>query len=242
MGLRHPSLLFLILFPLLLGGVDAHARLGIISPYVTRGKQEFFADGYYTLGSDSGDLRQRATYGLGLDDRLQLFGRVVADRDHSPKDFLRQAELGGKYELTDGLGWPVDLAIYASALFNYESAHSRGYQLRLLMGKKHDRVSITSNLMLTNDFGNGIEHGLAEFRWRGVYGLGEDSPYAVGGEYFGKFGTPERLMFDRAQEHLAGPLLSYRFNDAATGDLGMLFGLSDNAPDAMLKWRVSFSF
>lgn len=230
-----------LLLTVLLQG-NAYARLGIITPYVQKGKHELLTDGYYTLGAASGDIRQRVTYGVGMTDRLQFFGRAVMEEDDSSRGLLRQTELGGKYELTEKGVWPLDMGIYASALFNYDAPHSRGYQLRLLMGKELGRMSYTSNLMLTNNFGNSWDDGAVELRWRGMYTLAEGSPYAVGLEYFGKFGSAGHMVVSRAQEHLAGPGLVYRFSNAASGELGVLFGVSDAAPDAMLKWRLSFSF
>lgn len=230
-------LLLILLFPDV-----AHARLGIITPYVHKGKHELITDGYYTLGAASGDIRQRVTYGVGMTDRLQFFGRAVAEDDGSSRGPLRQTELGGKYELSEKNAWPLDIGIYASALFNYDTPHSRGYQLRLLMGKEHGRASYTSNILFTNNFGNDWEDGAVEWRWRGSYRLSEASPYAVGLEYFGKFGTAGHMVASRDQEHLAGPGLSYRFSDTASGELGALFAMSAVSPDAMLKWRFSFSF
>lgn len=114
---------------------------------------------------------------------------------------------------------------------------------RLLLRRQDGPLDLVANLGLEHELGENTESGLGgDLRGSARLWLLDNGHLAPAIDYLGKTGPIKDLDgFDR-QDHRVGPALYGDFDNNIAFDAGLLFGVSDNAPNQTLKLNVRYSF
>lgn len=109
----------------------------------------------------------------------------------------------------------------------------------LLLGKKTENFQYLGNFIaereVGEDSGDDTEYGM---RFSGAYKMSDH--FKPGLEWFSEFGDFDN-DFDE-QEHQFGPVVYGHIGEKLGYDAGVLFGVSDEAPDAVLKLNLEYHF
>lgn len=228
-----------------LAALPAYATKDVSSPTVSKGKLKFEARSGFEIDdtSVSRDNRFRQTY---------LFEYGVTDW-WSTRLNLKFTHLdGGTYDYTAG-EWENKIQLF----FEKKDGFSAGF--KVVYGITDD-----NGIPDTFEIKSMIEKNFGDFRARGNLGmlwLVEDNAsrtatlnaalqglvkvnadFSAGIEWFGEFGEVNNIPAFDMQDHLLGPVFTYKINDVWALEAGYLFGISDTASDGLFKFFVKGTF
>jgi hypothetical protein len=231
----------------LAGGEAAALEDKVYSPYVEGGVAEFEARGHRTFdGRADKDDEQNQKYELGYGVtswwQTVLFGEVTKE----PGADLRYSATAWEniFQLTDPGKYWADLGLYAEYAHSHLAGQPDELEMKLLVEKNVDPVTVTANLIFNRELGSGAGKGVGfEYAVRVNYPWKRELQFGVEA-----YGEPGRLTgFDAVQDqgHIIGPVLSGRFNlGTAPGvlgyQLGYLFGVTDGSPRGTVKWMLEY--
>ena len=221
-----------------------------------------YADDFkvYSPRVEKGEFAAEANLNYSFDHREEqdgYFSQVVGG-EYGVNDWW-QTELAGEFEKENGdnnklnnIKWEniiapwkpgenfVDAGFYAELEKSTHSEDPNNFEAKLLLEKNIDRFVNTANLKLEHEFGNNAEDkwgsGLA---WRTKYRYAES--FEPGFEYHADFGRFDDGQSFNDQEHLLGPVAEGKFGKVKY-DAGVLFGVSDSAPDTTVKLNLEYEF
>lgn len=239
MILKNKRLLLAASALLVVTASPAFATKTVTSPYVTKGKATVEWRGGYETDDDEDDLfKTRNQFSYGFTDfyeaKISVDTRNDEDGDFSDFDIENKFQLLPKGEYFIDLGLRLD---YTHSLNG--SADEIGG--KILFAKKTGKIAHLLNLETGREVGEDSSDD-----W--TYGLSYGVSYpltdtlSLGGEWYSDFGTFEDDSdeFDE-QDHRVGPVL-YGTAGQFKYQTGVLAGVSDSAPDALIKAIVSYSF
>jgi long-subunit fatty acid transport protein len=220
--------------------IKVHATKTITSPYVHKGERAVEWKGGYAVDDDSNDnWKMEAAASYGVTDYWETeFGVAGGDEGDDEDAEFRALIWENKFQLArPGIFW-VDPGVK----IKYErklQGDPDEIQAKLLFAKQIGKFSNTANMSIErevgedseDDFGYGFAYGLA-------YEHSEDLAYGL--EWYSDFGNFEDDFDD--QGHQVGPVA---YGDALglfEYEAGVLLGLSDAAPDALIKLVAEFEF
>lgn len=222
---------------LIVAAVPAHATKTITSPYVTEGQASIeWRGGYETKGEgdDSWKMRSQFSYGFTryYDLKVSVDSRLGDDAEFTDVDFENKFQLAPKGELFIDTGLRLD---YTRAL----NGDADEIGAKLLLGKQTGDVAHLLNLEAGREIGEDANN---EWNYGLAYGASVpvNDMLSIGGEWYSDFGNFEDGW--SAQSHLAGPVVYGKAFDKVSYQFGVLAGLSEAAPDALVKTTVRYSF
>lgn len=145
------------------------------------------------------------------------------------------------FQLTPHGTWPVDVGIkidYAKSLLG--EADEIG--AKLLLEKEIGQFTNISNIGIAREIG---EDSGDDNEYNFAYGLSYNvnETFAIGGEWHSDFGTLENDSDDfDEQSHRVGPVAYGEIGHGVHYETGVLFGVSDEAPDAEIKAVLEYEF
>lgn len=145
------------------------------------------------------------------------------------------------FQLAPKNAWPVDVGLK----FDYAHSIDGGANEiggKLLLAKDVGQFTNVANIGLAREIGEDSED---ENEYNFAYGLSYNvnESFAIGGEWHSDFGTFENDSDDfDEQSHRIGPVAYGEVSEGVLFETGILFGVSDEAPDAEIKAVLEYEF
>lgn len=138
-----------------------------------------------------------------------------------------------------GENW-MDVGFYAELEKARDSNEPNNFEAKLLLEKEYDKFDNTVNLIAGHEFGphhsDDTESGFAlQTRYR------LDRMFEPGLEYYAGLGPIDDMGAWKNQEHQFGPVAEGKIGKVRY-DAGLLFGISDAAPDTTAKLNLEYEF
>jgi hypothetical protein len=219
----------------------------VYSPYVEHGVLEFEARGHRTVddrADKDNEQNQKYELGYGVTSWWQttVFGNVTKE----PGADLRYSATAWEniFQLTDQGKYWADLGLYTEYAHSHISGEPDELEVKLLVEKNVDPVTVTANLIFNRELGTGAGKGVGfEYALRVNYPWTREVQFGV--EAYGEPGRLTGFAAVNEQEHIIGPVLSGKFNlgnmPGALGyQLGYLFGVTDASPRGTVKWMLEY--
>lgn len=236
---RKAGILLTALAAGLLTAGPAHATKKVYSPLVEKGELEVEVRGSYDMDSrDSKDGAQKQKYAIGYGFTDWYFSEIYGEIERGAADghfTFTSVEWENRFQLTEQGEYILDAGLYFAYEASLEDKKADKIEAKILLEKSLHRFTHTANLIFKKEILGAknlknTEGGLAwgsRWRWREYL--------EPGVEWHGHFGEWNDLPSLSQQTHQVGPVF-YGKVGAIKYDIGYLFGVSDPAPEGMLKW------
>lgn len=231
-----PIVLALVMFP-----VAAFAAPTITSPYVSEGEAAVEFKGGYEFGDDDADddsweTEASVSYGVTSfwETKLAIEAEGAEDED---TEFSKLA-FENKFQLAPKGALFIDPGLKIEYARNLEGGPDE-IEAKLLLSKPVGDFSNMANFGIAREVGEDSED---DFSYSLSYGLAyawtED--FQLGVEWYSDFGDFDN-DFDE-QGHQFGPVAYGDIVEGLEYEAGLLFGVSDAAPDFALKAVLEYEF
>jgi len=223
---------------------QAHATKKVYTPYVEKGEVELEYRGRYEIDDDSnvdGKWVQKVAAGYGATE--YWFTEIYLEFEKSGKSGS-EAELAGiewenKFMLTQPGEYWADVGVLTEIVYNTSGGADKG-EVKFLLAKDVGKFSHATNLILEREFGEDAGNDTeAGFAWRSKYRYSKK--FEPGVELHSSFGSISDGGSYSEQKHIAGPVAYGKIGPVGY-DVGVLFGISDAAPDATLKAILEYEW
>ncbi len=191
---------------------------------------------------DSPDrYQQRLHINYGLSETFDL--RLITKQEQREGGHLeyRATDAEIKWQLfedeTDGFDGSVKLA------YSMADGDDGADSARLFWLYQISRYGFTfrHNSLLGTQLGSDAEHTpTAEMRWQAMANIWQH--HSLGMEMFNNLGAVDDWAGYNAQGHRIGPVLKGKLSEDVSYQTGLLFGISDDAPDIGLKFFIGTRF
>jgi hypothetical protein len=219
----------------------AHGVSTIYSPYVHEGEAAVEVKGSYKINEDDSDEDSFAgemTVGYGLTHFWQM--EAGAELEHNDEDDTRVTALvwENKFQLAPEGALFVDPGLkieYEKSL----TGEADEVLARLLLAKRIGKFTNLSNINFGREVG---EDSSGDWEYGFSYGLSynHSETFSYGLEWHSDFGDFEGDYSE--QEHRVGPAVYGQLAEGIPFEAGVLFGVSEHAPDAELKAVIEYEF
>ena len=220
---------------------SAFADFNIYSPYISKGKVKLQSRTEYSVDDDDkvdGSFEQYLEAGYGVTDHWYLEAGVAL-KDKPSKDLeTDNLMLQSKFELGEKGQYFVDAGFKVVYKHN-TTGDADTLKAQLLLAKDIGKFKGLVNLDVEDEVGeDSKDRQKFKAAMRAQY---MHSPYFQPSiEYFANF---KDTTYDfEGQEHMAGPVVFGKITDSLKYEAGSLFGVSDKAPDAVLKLNFVYKF
>jgi high-affinity iron transporter len=224
---------------------EAHAAHVVYSPIVETGEKAIELRGDYDVDDDDAlDGGQAHKLDLEWAPYSRWLTEAVFEVEREPGEDLELTELAWEnvLQLTDQGRYWADFGLLAEYAHSLEDDGADAVELGLLGQKDFGRSQARLNLLFERDLDSGAEVGM-EYRWQYRYRLSERAEPGL--EMYGGLGEWGHSGSLDDHEQQIGPALFGKFH-AADGALryeaGVLFGLTNVAPDATVRFLLEYEF
>ena len=224
-----------------LPAAPARATLRIYSPNVEYRELELeWRARYESDAREALDGRQVHKLAVGYGVLPRLFLEVYGELERSVEDEfeLEAVEMEARIQIFEPGQYWLDAGLHVEYEMPVEAGGTDELVFQVLLEKGHGRLLHRTNLRLDRDLESGAKVG-SGLAWGSRLRLGPSLEPGV--EYHARFGPLSGGTPFAAQAHLLGPVI-YGKLGRVKYDLGYLFGLSDAAPDGMVKWIIEVEF
>ena len=224
--------------------IKAQASKKVYAPYSEKGEVEIEYRSGYDIDANSdkdGAWKQKFAIGYGISN--YWFTEIYAEFKKSGKkdaefDF-NSIEWENRFLLTEPGKYWLDFGLLTELKYNVSGGADKG-ELKFLFAKDVNKFTHLANVILEREFGeeagNETEVG---FAWSGRYRYKPYFEPAI--EIHSNFGSlSDGSSFDE-ETHQFGPVAYGKLGNFKY-DAGVLFGISDNAPDATLKAIIEYEW
>lgn len=227
---------FLILFP-----SNAHATKKVYTPYVEKGELELESRTGYDIDEDSdvdGAFKQKLAVGYGVTDYwfTEIYGEWEKEGKKGANTEFTAIEWENKFQLTNPGEYWADFGGILEYVHDTNSGRDK-VEVKGLVAKDVGKFSHTANAIVERKVGGGAsaktEYGTA-FNSRYRY----SKNFEPGIEMYNDFGDFAGDFDDH--KHMIGPVAQGKILNNIGYDAGVLFGVSDAAPDATLKLILEY--
>lgn len=214
----------------------------------------------YSPHVEKGEIAAEANLNYNFDHRDETDGYFsqVVGMEYSPTAYWK-TELSGEIEKEQGtnnqltnIKWEnvispwkaneniVDAALYIELETAAKKDEPNNFEAKLLLEKDIDKFANIANIKVQHEFGTNSADS-----WGSGLALSShykyDQKFEPGLEYYGDFGNfSDKLSFNE-QEHSFGPGVQGKIGKVKY-DTGLLFGVSDAAPDTFAKLNLEYEF
>ena len=239
------ALFMALSFGLLNFSSDAWATKKVYSPHVEQGEVEIEARGSYDFDdSDEKDGKQKQKYALGYGVNAWWFTELyfaVIEKSKGKDWEYESIEWANRFQLSEPGEWFVDTGLYFAYEFGVADEANDKIEGKLLLQKDLGDFVHIANLILESEVGGDAEEALeGGVAWSTRYRF--QKWLEPGVEWHSDFGELGEGSSFEEQKHQLGPVIYGKIGDHIKYDVGYLFGVSDGAPDGMLKWIVEFEW
>jgi high-affinity iron transporter len=219
----------------------ANATKKVYSPYVEKGELEIETRQGYAIDSDDdvdGEWKQKYAVGYGVTDVwfTEVYGEWEKEGDDGADIEFTAIEWENRFQLTNPGEYWADLGALVEYVHNTDGGADK-IEAKALVAKDVGKFSHTVNLKIQREFGEKSSHETE-------YGSAFNSRYRYspvfepGIEMYNSFGNFEGDFDDR--KHMMGPVAQGKILGNIGYDAGVLFGISDAAPDATVKLILEY--
>ena len=226
----------------------ALANQTVDAPYVEKGEAYVEWKGGYLIDDEDdvdGSWVQEGNLGYGVTDfwNIELGGAVEhVDGDDDDTDFTG-VTIDNRFELTQPGEYWLDFGFSGAYGIAPQDDAADSIEGKLLFAKEVGGFSNLANVIVGREVGGEAEDNDL------TYGIALASSYAIndnlaaGLEWYSDFGDfdDESEDFDD-QSHQLGPVVYGNFAESVGYEAGVLFGVSEGAPDATLKAVLNYAF
>ena len=224
----------------------ARAAHTIYSPVVEEGEIAIEVRGHHDFDS-SDELDGGQQYKLDLEYAPTWFWRteLVGEWEREPGESIEATEVAWEniFQFApQGKHW-ADFGMLVEYIHSLEDGTEDGLELGLLGEKQFSRTVLTANLLAEREFAGGAETEMeyaARYRWR------VSELFEPGVELYGELGDWGDFGSLSDHTHQIGPSLLGRVRAGAHSafkyETAVLFGLTDDSPDATLRFQLEYEF
>lgn len=185
--------------------------------------------------------RQRLHLDYGLNDTLAL--RIITRQEQREGGHLeyRATDVEARMQLFEDEAWGFDGGFKVA--YSKADGDDGPDELTLywLYEIKRYGFSFRQNALVGTQFGEEADQTpTAELRWQALANIWEN--HSLGLEMFNDFGPVNEWTGYNEQGHRIGPVLKGKLAQGVNYQTGMLFGISDDAPDIGIKFFIGTSF
>ncbi len=227
---------------------EAYATKKVYSPIVEQGELEIEFRGQYDMDERSSkDNAQKYKYALGYGVTnhwfTEIYGESERAKNEDSKDLnfkFTAVSWENRFQLTEQGQFPVDVGAYLEYEASFENKHPDKLEAKLLLERSLTKFTHTLNLSLEQQVGRHPSEDLSSgLAWSSKYRLKQW--FQPGFEWYSNFGEIGQTVSYQDQSHQLGPVLYGKIGHVKY-DVGYLFGMSDAAPRAELKWIAEYEF
>lgn len=225
------------------GHAHAHGVPVTHSPYVHEGEAKLEVKSAYNVNAhdneDSWGGEIMAGYGITSFWETEI---GVGFEGHDDEDTEFNALIWeNKFQLAPKGALFVDPGLKIEYAHNLQSGPDE-LTGKILLGKEIGKFTNLANISVGREVGedseNDLEYG---FAYALSYGYSENFSYGL--EWYSAFGTFEKDSDDWSeQSHSIGPVAYGSFGHSLGYEAGVLFGVSEHAPDATIKASLEYEF
>lgn len=228
-----------------LGSGPAQASKTVTSPGVSAGEVSVQSKSEYTVDDDDardGAWKEKITLGYGINSywgteieaNIQKSGAPGAESEVSNIDWKNKLRLSSQ----DDIG--LDTAVRFSYAHN-TTGDPDSVELRLIAARTDGNFHHRANISVSTEIGGGA-NDIVEWDVSWSTRHRAHKHFQPGFEIYSAFGEiGDEGKFDE-QDHRIGPAFYGSIGNGFSYDVGYLFGVSDAAPDGMLKAIVGYKF
>lgn len=199
--------------------------------------------GYGEGFSKSGTAwRNNTELSYGVNDWLKLSAYGVLDKKVGGETRYDKTELVSVIRTSTQSEAGVDTGLYLSYDVNHLSSNDAVGAI-FLVRHTFDSLSVLGNFGFKKEVGSRSSDDVAGSFDFGVYKTLESMDLRVGAEYFSDIASVEDMGKYDEQNHRAGPVAKWKIPGTSVGvELGWLVGLSEDAPDNVIKYQLDYTF
>jgi high-affinity iron transporter len=223
----------------------ARADHVVYSPLVEQGEIAIELRGHYDIdGDDSRDGGAAYKVDLEWAPVARWRTELVAEAEREPGEDLDATELAWEniIQLTEQGRYWADLGLLAEYAYSLEDDGADAVEFGFLAQKEFGRNEARVNLIFEQELESGADLEM-EYRWQYRYRLNER--FEPGVEMYGGLGEwGEVGSFDDHEQQL-GPAVFGKVRKAGGAiryEAGLLFGLTNESPDATVRFLLEYEF
>lgn len=134
----------------------------------------------------------------------------------------------------------IDVGFFVGISKAIDNELTNNLETKLLLEKDVGNFANKANIILDRNFGpHSVRGENAGFAWMTTYKI--DEHFQPGIEYYTDLSRIDHVPEFNKQSHVIGPVMQGEFHDL-TYDTGVLFGLSDGAPNVIFKLDFGYDF
>ncbi|MGH1399020.1 MAG: hypothetical protein ACRBCT_07390 [Alphaproteobacteria bacterium] len=220
---------------------QAYAVKNVSSPYVSAGEWEVESKTQYEIDDDNsvdGTFEQAFEFGYGVTDSFGIEAGIEFE-DTPDEDFeAKKIEVEATFQFTEKGDYYIDSGVKFEYAHNLQGGNDE-VGAKLLLAKGYDKFYHGANIGVETEIGDDAdERGEWALGWKSKYKHHEN--FNPGFEYYADFGDGTKDYED--QKHLIGPVAYGDIMHGVEYEAGVLFGISEAAPDAALKFILEYEF
>jgi hypothetical protein len=217
----------------------AYATKTVTSPYVNKGMVNVESKTGYVVDDDNnvdGKWQEVFGFGYGITDYWGTEVEVGFGRSGSrgADTETQSIEWQHKFQFAPKGEWPVDMGARVSYAYSTNTGADE-IEAKVMAGKTIENWSLLGNASIGREVGGDASdnnpYGLS---WSASYNYADS--FKPGIEMYNDFASDEK------PEHLIGPVAYGKIFGDVGYNTGVLFGVSDAAPDATLKFVIDYKF
>lgn len=231
--------LFLLLIAMALCG-PAHATKTVTSPYVHEGESAVEWKGGYEMedgSNDNWEMEASVAHGVTSWWETELAVELEHDGGASETD-VTGAAWENKFQLAPKGAFFVDPGLKIEYGKNLQGGPDE-FQAKLLLAKQIGDFGNKANFNFGHELG---EDAADDWEYGFAYALTYDysEEFQFGAEWYSDFANFSGDFDDEG--HQLGPVMYGEIGESVGYELGMLFGVSDAAPDGLVKAVIEYEF
>lgn len=238
----------LLALPLMLS-VAEPAKAGpaskVYTPNVEYGETELEVYGgqYKDDGSSNTDRAWRVGVGHGMTQNWMSEIEFMWDKDPGAATEYTGFEWVNVFQLTERGEYFIDLGLFTELKFPDEHHDANKLEIGPMLQKEIGAATYNLNLIWVRDYGRQADH-VTEFEYAFQARVKGDPMLEYGVQALGELGEWSDMKAAGDQEHKIGPAVfgtvKANGNNKISYDGALLFGLTDDTPDATLRFAIEY--
>ena len=223
---------------------SAHATFTVYSPAVKKGEVKLEAKSRFDnddRASEDGYQRHLLEANYGLTEWWRVGAEAIWERDPGKDYRYSLSEITGTFEFAEEGEYWLHPGLRYVYVFNHNERKADKVEALLLLQKKFDALTLTSNFKIEQEVGdNATKDAVFGTAWRARYKVKDW--FQPSFEYYNTFGElSDWETYDR-QTHRLGPVWYGKFDNGISFEAGYLVGASDITEDGAVKLKLEYTF
>jgi high-affinity iron transporter len=245
--LKHAAVVPALVLALVVAGhaPESQADHVVYSPLVEEGEKAIELRGHYDFdGRSSLDGGQAYKVEFEWAPYSRWLTELLVEYEREPGENLEATEIASEniFQLTEQGQYWVDFGLLAEYAYSLEDDGADAIEIGLLGQKDFGRNEVRVNLLFEQELESGADLEM-EYRWQYRYRLEES--FEPGIEMYGGLGDWGEFGSFNDHEQQLGPAMYGKFRTSGGAwkyELGLLFGLTDETPDATVRTMLEYEF